>query len=38
MPEQPVRILALAGSTREASLNKKLVRIAAEGAEARSQQ
>lgn len=27
-----VRILALAGSTREASLNKKLVRIAAEGA------
>ncbi len=34
MPEQPVRILALAGSTREASLNKKLVHIAAEGAEA----
>jgi NAD(P)H-dependent FMN reductase len=27
-----VRILALAGSTREASLNKKLVRVAADGA------
>lgn len=34
MSEQPVRVLALAGSTRDASLNKKLVRIAAEGAEA----
>jgi NAD(P)H-dependent FMN reductase len=29
---QPVRVLGFAGSTREASLNKKLVRVAAEGA------
>lgn len=29
---EPIRVLALAGSTREASLNKKLVRIAAAGA------
>ncbi|VAV91376.1 hypothetical protein MNBD_ALPHA02-2179 [hydrothermal vent metagenome] len=33
MPKENVRLIAFAGSTRKDSLNKKLVKIAAAGAE-----
>ena len=33
----PVKILAFAGATREQSLNKKLIRIAAKGVDVRAQ-